>query len=85
MNCPQCHYDLRGSITPQGATCPECGPRLTERDLARLQHQPNRNRNLASPSPHEASVSGWWIATTVIAAIVIVAIIIARLIASGMF
>ncbi len=38
--CPGCKYDLRGAITNEAITCPECGCVIASRDLTRPRQIP---------------------------------------------
>ncbi len=50
--CPQCDYDLTGTVGAALGRCPECGHRLT------LPTSPARDRRLTALRPDEARFSG---------------------------
>ncbi len=60
MVCPVCGYELRGlPIGPDGErTCPECGQKLTQRDLSVLMREDDPAGRPATLDPHEVRVNG---------------------------
>ena len=58
MICPRCEYDLRGTMTPDGAVCPECGWRYSKRDLRALRPPLYNSGMPRTLSPH-GRIPGW--------------------------
>lgn len=73
--CPECGYDLRGTIRLDLKNCPECAHRFSKRDLYVLFSRPDPGGEPFSISPHEWRIPGRWLIWALVAVIVVLVLL----------